>query len=65
MTKMKTKKAIKKRFKVTANKKLIRGSQGTNHLLSKKPTKQKNRLSKPKSVAESHRDKYLQLMGAK
>ncbi|GAB4193170.1 MAG: hypothetical protein Tsb0015_15770 [Simkaniaceae bacterium] len=65
MPKMKTKKAVKKRFKVTGTGKLLRRSQGRRHLLSKKPSKQKYRLAKPKLVAESHRDKYLELMGAK
>jgi large subunit ribosomal protein L35 len=61
---MKTKKAVKKRFKKTGTGKLLRRSQGRSHLLSKKTSQRKNRLAKPKLVADSHKDKYLELMAA-
>ncbi|OVA19170.1 Ribosomal protein L35 [Macleaya cordata] len=44
--KMKTHKASAKRFRVTGNGKIVRRGAGKQHLLAKKNTKRKNRLSK-------------------
>lgn len=46
MPKLKTKKALKKRVKITKKKKLLRGKAGRRHLLSCKTTKRKRSLRK-------------------
>ncbi len=43
-TKMKTRKAAKKRYKVTATGKVMYKKQGTRHILTKKSTKRKRNL---------------------
>lgn len=48
----KTKKAIAKRFKLTANGKLRRRSPGMRHHLHQKSVKQKRNLNKDKSVSD-------------
>ena len=50
----KTKKAVAKRFKLTAKGKLVRRTPGFRHLLGSKSTKQKRRATKDKLVAEGH-----------
>ena len=50
----KTKKSVAKRFKLSANGKLIRRTPGFRHLLSAKSTKAKRRATKDKLVAEGH-----------
>jgi large subunit ribosomal protein L35 len=47
MTKMKPKKAMLKRFKVTGTGKLKRGKPGRRHILAKKSANRKRRLKKP------------------
>ena len=49
-TKMKTKKAAKKRFKVTGTGKIMRRQTGQRHLLSKKSSHRKRRLSDEQEV---------------
>jgi large subunit ribosomal protein L35 len=62
MRKAKVKKAIKKRFKLTASGLLMRRSQGRKHLLAKKSAKQKKRLLKAKIVSPSYHSLYAKLM---
>ncbi|MCX7886991.1 MAG: 50S ribosomal protein L35 [Verrucomicrobiae bacterium] len=50
----KTKKAAKKRFKVTATGKILRCAAGKRHLLGHKPSKRKRRLSQKHPVAPTH-----------
>jgi large subunit ribosomal protein L35 len=45
MTKLKTKKAAKKRYKQITNKKFIRKKAFKSHILQKKSTKRKRKLS--------------------
>ncbi|KAL5699075.1 60S ribosomal protein L35 [Ranunculus cassubicifolius] len=59
--KMKTHKASAKRFRVTGNGKIVRRRAGKQHLLAKKNTKRKNRLSKMISV---HKSDYDNVIGA-
>jgi large subunit ribosomal protein L35 len=63
MPKMKTHKASKKRFRVTANGKLKRRQAGKKHLLSHKTGKRKRHLRK--SIIENQKriKKYIILMG--
>jgi large subunit ribosomal protein L35 len=63
MPKMKTHKASKKRFRVTASGKLKRSQAGKKHLNSHKAGKRKRQLRRP--VIETGRvaDKYVKNMG--
>ncbi|KAF5205997.1 50S ribosomal protein L35 protein [Thalictrum thalictroides] len=57
--KMKTHKASAKRFRVTGNGKIVRRRAGKQHLLAKKNTKRKNRLSKMIQVNKSDYDNVI------
>jgi large subunit ribosomal protein L35 len=50
----KTKKSVSKRFKLSANGKLMRRTPGFRHLLSAKSTKAKRRATKDKIVPAGH-----------
>ena len=62
MGKAKTKKAAKKRFKVTASGRILRGSTQMNHLLSKKSSRRKRRLSRPSEVTGGQAKVVRQLL---
>lgn len=62
MTKMKTKKAVAARFKVTANGKLKRSRPGKRHILTKKTHKRKRQLSRPALVNDAQLKTYKRLM---
>ncbi len=53
MSKQKTRKAVAKRFKITANGKIKRSSSGKRHLLSCKNSKRRRLLGKQKLVDRS------------
>ncbi|MGC1480076.1 MAG: 50S ribosomal protein L35 [Chthoniobacterales bacterium] len=53
----KTRKAVAKRFKVTASGKVLRTKAGRRHLLSCKSAKQKRNLAKRGLVADGDMDK--------
>lgn len=57
--KMKTHKASAKRFRVTGRGKIVRRQAGKQHLLVKKNTKRKNRLSKMTYVDKSDYDNVI------
>jgi large subunit ribosomal protein L35 len=61
MPKQKTKSGAKKRFKMTGTGKIKRKSAFKNHILTKKETKQKRRLSQ-KSVVSSADERNIKLM---
>jgi len=63
VSKMKTKKAMKGRFKVTGTGKLMRTRPGKRHILTKKSSNRKRHLSSPAQVDESILKKYKMLMG--
>lgn len=46
MPKMKTKKSVSKRFKITASGKIVRGKANRRHLLGHKTSKRKRQLKK-------------------
>ncbi len=48
MPKLKTRKAVAKRFKITGTGKVVHYRAGKRHILGKKSAKRKRRLSKPK-----------------
>lgn len=63
MPKMKTRKAVAARFRVTGNGKLKFSHPGKRHLLTHKSSKRKRQLGKPAMVADSHLKTYKQQMG--
>ena len=63
MSKMKTKKGIKKRFKVTGTKKLKRTRPGRRHLLTKKPSNRKRKLRKRPLMDKTQLRTYSRLLG--
>lgn len=63
MPKIKTRKAVKARFKVTATGKLVRNRPGRRHLLTKKSSKRKRSLSKQIVVDKGQTKMYARLMG--
>jgi large subunit ribosomal protein L35 len=65
MPKMKTHKASKKRFKVTATGKLKRRQAGKKHLLSHKTGKRKRQLREPVTDTSRLANKYIKMMGGK
>uniref|UniRef100_A0A0D6R9D9 50S ribosomal protein L35 n=1 Tax=Araucaria cunninghamii TaxID=56994 RepID=A0A0D6R9D9_ARACU len=60
--KMKTHKASAKRFRVTGRGKIVRRRAGKQHLLVKKNTKRKNRLSKMTYVDRSDYDNVIRAL---
>jgi len=63
MPKMKTKKAVASRFRVTAKGKLVRRSPNRRHKLSKKSSTRKRTLGRPKLVDEGQLKMYKMMMG--
>lgn len=63
MTKVKTKKAVKARFKVTATGKLLQGHPGRRHILTKKSANRKRKLKKQSLVNKAQTKTYARLMG--
>lgn len=62
MPKMKTRKGIAKRFKVTKRRKILRRKGGKGHLLSVKTKKRKRSLRRAALVSKSERKKILRLL---
>lgn len=63
MPKMKTRKAVKARFRVTGTGKLKRMRPGRRHILTKKSAKRKRNLGKARLVDEGQLKMYKNLMG--
>jgi large subunit ribosomal protein L35 len=61
---MKTRKAVKARFKLTAKGKLKRTRPGRRHILTKKSSKRKRSLGKSRLVDSGQLKMYKILMGA-
>ena len=62
MPKLKTKKAVKKRFKFTKKGKIKRARSFRGHILTKKSGKRKKALRKPALVSSSERKTIKRLM---
>lgn len=60
--KMKTRKAVASRFKVTGTGKLKRARPGKRHILTKKTSKRKRQLRRPGLVDDGHLKTYKRLM---
>ena len=56
MPKMKTHKAGAKRYKVTANGKILRRKAGIGHLLANKSSSRKRRISGTQQISDTHVD---------
>ena len=63
MTKQKTRKAVKARFKVTATGKLLMNRPGRRHILTKKASKRKRHMRKQLVIDAAHTKTYSLLMG--
>ncbi len=63
MPKMKTRKAVAAKFKVTATGKLLRRQPGKRHLNTNKSPKRKRQLSRPALVADGQLKMFKLLMG--
>jgi len=61
MPKLKTRKAVAKRFKITATGKVKHYRSGKSHILTKKNAKRKRRLAKPK-ILEGTQAKMIKKM---
>ena len=64
MPKMKTRKALRGRFKITGTGKMKRTRPGRRHILTKKSSKRKRHLGKSRLVDEGQLKMYKILMGA-
>lgn len=62
MLKLKTRRSIAKRFKFTAKGKILRRRAFKSHLLSKRASKRKRRLSRPALVSKTEREKIKRLL---
>lgn len=64
MPKMKTRKAMKARFKVTGTGKLKRNRPGRRHILTKKSANRKRSLAKARLVDDGQVKMYKMMIGA-
>lgn len=64
MSKMKTHKGAKKRFKVSGSGKLTRRSKNLNHFLEKKSSRRKRRLSGRTGVSSSDSPRLKQMLSS-
>ncbi len=62
MPKMKTHSGAKKRFRKTANKKLIARHSFTSHMLGKKSAKRKRHLGRPVEVSRADHKRVVELL---
>lgn len=62
MPKMKTRKAVAKRFKISANGKVMHSRAGKNHLLTHKSSKRKRNLKSESSVSQSDKKRIKQML---
>jgi large subunit ribosomal protein L35 len=65
MPKMKTHSGAKKRFKKTATGKLRGRRAYSSHILEKKPSKRKRRMSRPVEISPQDVQRVRQLLGGK
>lgn len=62
MPKMKTKKSLKRRIKVTGTGKLMHFREGRRHLMSGKRSKRRRKLRRPKEVPAHYYKQYMQML---
>jgi large subunit ribosomal protein L35 len=63
MPKIKTNKAAKKRFKVTAAGKILRRRAMKSHMLEKKSPKRKRRMARPVEISPADAPRVRHLLG--
>jgi large subunit ribosomal protein L35 len=63
MPKMKTHRGAAKRFKTTGSGKLLRQKAGLNHMLGKKPSHRKRRITGEFEVSSADRSRIARLLG--
>jgi len=63
MPKLKTRKALTKRFKITKNGKVMRGHAFAGHLNAKKSSKRLRRLRKNTATHKTYADKIKKALG--
>lgn len=61
--KMKIKKSVRNRFRVTKKGKVLRGSQGLSHLRSKNSKRKLRRMTEPKQLDGRFGKKIKQMLG--
>lgn len=61
--KMKTHRGAAKRFKITGSGKVMRNSAWKSHLLEKKSSKRKRRITGSKEIAQVDRRRVLRMLG--
>jgi large subunit ribosomal protein L35 len=62
MPKLKTHKGAKKRFKVTAKKKIIHSKANKSHILTKKSAKRKRNLGKKDTISPADRGRIKDML---
>ncbi|MFB6347340.1 MAG: 50S ribosomal protein L35 [bacterium] len=62
MPKMKTRQAVKKRFKITANGKVMHSRAGKNHLLTGKSSNRKKNLSGETEISKADKKRVKQML---
>ncbi|HDL09719.1 MAG TPA: 50S ribosomal protein L35 [Candidatus Omnitrophica bacterium] len=62
MPKIKTKKAVQKRIKITASGKLKRAQAGRSHLMRKKNSRRRLRLKRPRYMAAVNEKKVKEML---
>lgn len=60
--KMKTRQAVKKRFKISKNGKVMHSRAGKNHLLTHRSSKNKKNLSGEKEVSKADKKRIKQML---
>jgi len=60
--KLKTHRGARKRFKLTANGKIVRGHSGKRHLLGTKPARRMRKLKKLTQVSKADKAKTMQML---
>jgi large subunit ribosomal protein L35 len=63
MPKMKTHRGAAKRFKTTGSGRIRRGQANKNHMLEKKTSRRKRRITGPEDVAPADRARVRRLIG--
>jgi large subunit ribosomal protein L35 len=63
MPKMKSHRGAAKRFRVTANGKIIRRRAFGNHILEKKSAKRKRRIARPDVISKADSKRIRRLLG--
>ena len=61
--KLKTRKTVAKRFKITGTGKIMRGKTGLNHLMRKKDARQKRKLTNGAELYKGDKKRITRMLG--